>query len=128
MRKTLTRFKQISFYSRVMGSRLINSFALASSILFTLPSNAAEQTYQLETLAEGLNFPWSVDFLPSGDLLVAELDGTLKRIAKDGSSSTPINGVPTVSQPTTPFFCPMQRAIAKKMAPRWLAQHSQAIY
>ena len=96
MRKTLTRFKQISCYSRVMGSRLINSFALASSILFTLPSNAAEQTYQLETLAEGLNFPWSVDFLPSGDLLVAELDGTLKRIAKDGSSSTPINGVPTV--------------------------------
>ena len=64
--------------------------------MFTLPTNAEEQTYRLETLAKGLNFPWSVDFLPNGDLLVAELEGTLKRISKDGSSSNSVSAVPTV--------------------------------
>ena len=96
MKKAQELFKQISFDTRVVGTRLVKSFALTLSVLFAVPSNAAEQTYQLETLAEGLNFPWSVDFLPNGDLLVAELEGTLKRIGKDGSSSNPISGVPTV--------------------------------
>jgi glucose/arabinose dehydrogenase len=96
MKKAQELFRQISLNFRIIGTRLAKSFALAAIILFTLPTNAEEQTYRLETLAEGLNFPWSVDFLPNGDLLVAELEGTLKRISKDGSSSNSVSGVPTV--------------------------------
>ena len=96
MKKAQELFRQISLYFQIIGTRLAKSFALAAIILFTLPTNAEEQTYRLETLAEGLNFPWSVDFLPNGDLLVAELEGTLKRISKDGSSSNSVSGVPTV--------------------------------
>ena len=96
MKKAQELFKQISLNFQIIGTRLAKSFALAAIILFTLPTNAEEQTYRLETLAEGLNFPWSVDFLPNGDLLVAELEGTLKRISKDGSSSNSVSAVPTV--------------------------------
>ena len=96
MKKAQEPFRKISLNFQIIGTRLAKSFALAAIILFTLPTNAEEQTYRLETLAEGLNFPWSVDFLPNGDLLVAELEGTLKRISKDGSSSNSVSAVPTV--------------------------------
>ena len=96
MKKAQEPFRKISLNFQIIGTRLAKSFALAAIVLFTLPTNAEEQSYRLETLAEGLNFPWSVDFLPNGDLLVAELEGTLKRISKDGSSSNSVSGVPTV--------------------------------
>lgn len=96
MKKAHNLFRQISLNFQIIGTRLAKIFALAAIILVTLPTNAEEQTYRLETLAEGLNFPWSVEFLPNGDLLVAELEGTLKRISQDGSSSNSVSGVPTV--------------------------------
>ena len=96
MKKAQEPFRKISLNFQIIGTRLAKSFALAAIILFTLPTSAEEQTYRLETLAKGLNFPWSVDFLPNGDLLVAELEGTLKRISKDGSSSNSVSAVPTV--------------------------------
>ena len=96
MKKAQEPFRKISLNFQIIGTRLAKSFALAAIILFALPTNAEKQTYRLETLAEGLNFPWSVDFLPNGDLLVAELEGTLKRISKDGSSSNSVSAVPTV--------------------------------
>ena len=96
MKKAQEPFRKISLNFQIIGTRLAKSFALAAIVLFTLPTNAEEQSYRIETLAEGLNFPWSVDFLPNGDLLVAELEGTLKRISKDGSSSNSVSAVPTV--------------------------------
>jgi glucose/arabinose dehydrogenase len=46
-------------------------------------------------VAAGLNHPWSLAFLPSGDLLVTERNGGL-RIVHDGKlESEPISGVPT---------------------------------
>jgi|TARA_B110000967_G_C18883983_1_gene562817 glucose/arabinose dehydrogenase len=96
MEKTQQLFQQISHNAQVMGVTLLKSFTLATILSFALPATAGAQTYRLETLAQGLNFPWSVDFLPNGDLLVAELEGTLRRIGTDGSLSDPITGVPTV--------------------------------
>jgi glucose/arabinose dehydrogenase len=43
-------------------------------------------------IAEGLNIPWDIAFLPSGDLLVTERAGTLLRIGAD-KKLFPINGV-----------------------------------
>ena len=40
--------------------------------------NANDKTYKLETLYEGLDMPWDIDFLPNGDFLVSELTGNLK--------------------------------------------------
>ena len=35
----------------------------------------ARADYQVETVAEGLQFPWSLAFLPGGDMLVTERSG-----------------------------------------------------
>jgi glucose/arabinose dehydrogenase len=51
---------------------------------------------QVQTMAEGLAHPWGLAFLPDGDLLVTERPGRLRRLAKDGSLSEPLKGVPDV--------------------------------
>ena len=50
----------------------------------------------VETLAEGLVNPWSIAFLPDGDMLVSERPGRI-RIIRDGALlAEPVGGVPTV--------------------------------
>lgn len=48
------------------------------------------------TLASGLDTPWSLVFLPDGDLLVGERPGRLRRIARDGRVGAPVDGLPAV--------------------------------
>ena len=50
--------------------------------------------YEVETVAEGLAFPWSLAFLPDGDMLVTEREGRLRIIREDGLDSAPVAGVP----------------------------------
>ena len=52
--------------------------------------------YQLSTVAEGLDRPWCVAFLPDGSLLVTERPGNLRRIAANGTVGDPVSGVPPV--------------------------------
>jgi aldose sugar dehydrogenase len=52
--------------------------------------------FRVVTVAEGLNGPWSIAFLPSEDMLVTERPGQL-RIVRDGAlDPEPIPGVPEV--------------------------------
>src|ERR1700683_1201845 len=47
------------------------------------------------TVAAGLNHPWSLAFLPGGDLLVTERNGGLRIIHEGKLEPKPISGVPT---------------------------------
>jgi glucose/arabinose dehydrogenase len=60
--------------------------------------SAAQQApfpnYTIQEVASGLNFPWSLAFLPDGSLLVTERTGKLARISHD-KVYAPITGLPT---------------------------------
>jgi glucose/arabinose dehydrogenase len=49
-----------------------------------------------ETVANGLVHPWALEFLPDGRILVTERPGRLRIVAKDGTLSPPVSGVPEV--------------------------------
>ncbi len=53
--------------------------------------------YRLVTVAEGLVNPWSMAFLPNGDMLVTERPGRLRLIRGGTLQSQPIDGVPKVA-------------------------------
>lgn len=56
--------------------------------------SAAAQRFWVEQVAEGLKFPSSMVWLPSGDMLIAERAGGL-RVIRDGNlNPTPITGIP----------------------------------
>ncbi len=70
---------------------------LAVFVLLTLCTwAAAAPAYRVETIATGLDHPWSLAFLPDGDVLVTERAGRLRLIADGVLRDAPIAGVPAV--------------------------------
>jgi glucose/arabinose dehydrogenase len=57
---------------------------------------AAPTRIKTTVLASGLNHPWSLAFLPGGDMLVTERVGRLRRIHDGVLDPNPISGVPAV--------------------------------
>lgn len=58
--------------------------------------DSAAGPLKVETVAQGLDMPWSLAFLPDGSLLVTELDGRLLHL-KDGRATT-VRGTPEVAE------------------------------
>lgn len=57
---------------------------------------ASSQAFKTRVLVSGLENPWSLAWLPDGDLLVTERSGRLRRISKDFRlDPKPIEGLPT---------------------------------
>ncbi len=67
-------------------------------VMMAATAGAAEDApgYAVETVAQGLDEPWGLAFLPGGELLVSERPGRLRRIAADGTVSAPLDAVPEV--------------------------------
>ena len=57
----------------------------------SLPNGVTKTTW-----ADGLEHPWGLALLPSGEALVTERPGRLRVIAKDGTLSAPVTGTPQV--------------------------------
>lgn len=51
---------------------------------------------RIQTVAQGLERPWGLAFLPDGRMLVTEKPGRLRIVTEDGAISEPIKGVPKV--------------------------------
>ncbi|MEP3277478.1 MAG: PQQ-dependent sugar dehydrogenase [Stappiaceae bacterium] len=60
------------------------------------PAMVSGIALQAQVLADGLEHPWGIAVLPSGGYLVTERSGELRMLAKDGTLSGPIGGVPKV--------------------------------
>jgi len=52
--------------------------------------------FTVETVTTRLSGPWSIAFLPSGNFLITEANGTMRVARPDGSVSAPLSGVPGV--------------------------------
>lgn len=83
--------------------RTLLSGALLAASLAALPAAAGELIVRTEAgkvkvteVAEGLQNPWSLAFLPDGRMLVTERPGRMRVVSGDGSVSAPIAGVPEV--------------------------------
>jgi glucose/arabinose dehydrogenase len=50
----------------------------------------------VETVAKGFDHPWALAFLPDGRMLVTERPGRMRIVAKDGTLSPALAGVPKV--------------------------------
>lgn len=76
---------------------------LVVAALFTSACGAApgaheteQATFTVVTVAGDLEYPWSVAFLPGGDLLITEKPGRLRRVHAGRLEPEPIAGVPAV--------------------------------
>ncbi|WP_291841965.1 PQQ-dependent sugar dehydrogenase [Maricaulis sp.] len=68
---------------------------LASLIMMSLLA-APVPAQTRETVVEGLEYPWSLAFLPDGRMLVTEKPGRLRIVTPEGMVSDPVSGVPDV--------------------------------
>jgi glucose/arabinose dehydrogenase len=92
-----------SDYLPDMTRKITHAQTFAAALaLAALPFAATAQTFQTElvgiqadVLADGLDHPWGLDFLPGGEAIVTERSGNI-RILSNGQLSEPVEGVPEV--------------------------------
>ena len=73
-------------------ARTLCAAALCSSLL-----SAHALNVQPQVVAQGLQNPWAIAFLPDGDFLVTERPGRMRVVAADGSLGTPLQGLPAIA-------------------------------
>ena len=62
----------------------------------TAPRGSAHHGYRVVTVVEDLEVPWSMAFLPGGDMLVTERPGRLRLVRNGRLLPDPVPGVPEV--------------------------------
>lgn len=92
---------RVGFGQALLKSALLAGFLLAGAYVHPLQAQTqriATQTVQLdvETVATGLQHPWSIAFLPDGRMLVTERPGRLNWIGLDGKPRR-ITGLPPIA-------------------------------
>ena len=87
-----------------MRSRLTIAAAVMTAVLAALTPAAGQTTaqrsmhhdFRVVTVAEGLVHPWSIAFLPGGDMLITERPGRLRIVRNGRLLENPVQGVPAV--------------------------------
>lgn len=83
--------------------RTSSALLAAGLITFATPAFAqspvlrsAYHDYRVSTIADGLIHPWSIAFLPGGDVLITERPGRLRIVRNGNLLPNPVAGVPQV--------------------------------
>ncbi len=84
------------YFPLVVAACVVGSFLMA----YTPGAHSGQDKkpeFKLDTVVSGLNMPWSVAFLPTGELLVTErLTGTLRIVRNGKLDPTPVSGLPEI--------------------------------
>ena len=84
--------------ARRLAATSASLWLLAATGVASAETFSSEQhAFRLVTVVQGLTHPWSLAFLPSGDMLVTERPGRLRIIRGGKLNPTPVPGVPTVA-------------------------------
>jgi aldose sugar dehydrogenase len=85
------------------GRSRVAALVGGAALLAAVPAAAQDDVYKsarhdfrVVTVAEGLEHPWSIAFLPGGDILVTERPGRLRIIRNGRLLPAPVEGVPPV--------------------------------
>ncbi len=82
-------------FAAVAGATIV---VAAASPLSAQPAvqRTALHDFRAVTVAEGLENPWSVAFVPGGDILITERPGRLRIVRNGALLPTPVAGLPTI--------------------------------
>jgi glucose/arabinose dehydrogenase len=86
-RFTLSAIYVYKYFLAILVLLCVNGPSYADTMAKSFPE------YQIEEVATGLNFPWSLAFLPNGELLVTERSGQLRIVSK-GNVSEAVKALP----------------------------------
>lgn len=81
---------------RLLAALFLSMFAMTAAQAADPVFRTSAGDVRVETVARGLSHPWALAFLPDGRMLVTERAGRMRIIARDGSLSPPLEGVPKV--------------------------------
>lgn len=79
------------------AKRLLYAILLIVFHGFMVSTKAAAPEVHAISVAEGLEHPWSLAFLPGGRYLVTERPGRLRVVDEDGTVHPPVAGLPAVA-------------------------------
>ncbi len=79
--------------ARLLGLWLVISGSLITSLCISAIANE-DPRFRLETVATGLDHPWSIAFLPEGEMLVTERGGRLRIIRNGILDPKPVTNTP----------------------------------
>ncbi len=77
-----------------MRRAIIRLLVFVATLTLSALSLSAHAVYQLQTVADNLNYPWSIAFLPDGGYLVALRSGQVKRLDASGQTEADLAGLP----------------------------------
>lgn len=83
--------------SEETNPRVIPQYKQAAPDQFRAPGPAVRTPFSLLPVANGLEWPWAIEELPDGAMLVTQRTGAMRIVSPGGVVSDPITGVPPVN-------------------------------
>jgi glucose/arabinose dehydrogenase len=93
---TAEEIRAMVIYIREQGARFKREKTTFNKPAANVAVQSEKHAFKLETVVEGVEFPWSVSFLPDGRMLVTEKAGRLRIVEKGTLLPAPVRGTPTV--------------------------------